>query len=75
MPEFMNDETWGNYGNEPPCTHLVGLRDYLMGNNMIITNDFTEPHDWCSVYCSVCRKTYEVILKPRNGWECDSKED
>lgn len=73
--EFMDDEVWGAYGNKQPCEHLLGLRNYLIDNNMTIDNDFNEPHGWCDVSCNKCNKTYEVILKPREGYECDYEED
>ena len=55
---------WGSFGSEPPCSHLLELREFLETNELNIYSEMSEsPYGWVSVHCAECHKTYEVTLE------------
>lgn len=62
----MAVKEWGNYGNEPPCEHLIELLGHLYRTGMDIWSEHGEsPSGWVNVKCKKCGRTYETTLDPR----------
>lgn len=58
-------EDWGRYGKEPPCRHLVGLREFLEANGLKVWAEHAvNPTGWCNVHCQICNRAYETTLRP-----------
>lgn len=56
---------WGRFGDEPPCSHLVALLDYLRVNRLDIWSEHgSQPDGWVNVHCESCHRTYETTLDP-----------
>lgn len=65
--------SWGFYGSEPPCEHLIALRAFLEANEMGVYSEHgTKPIGWVNVHCALCKRTYETVL--REPWEEDEDE-
>jgi len=61
MPDYGD---WGFFGFEPPCEHLVALRQFLESSGLgIWGEDSLHPDGWVNVLCSHCHRTYEVTLR------------
>lgn len=59
-------ESWGKYGSESPCEHLIALRNLLESTGMTVWSEHGEsPSGWVNVSCESCRRTYETTLRPR----------
>lgn len=54
---------WGKWGNEPPCEHLVALRNLLFLTGMCVYSEHGEPDLWVNVSCEKCHRTYEVSFR------------
>jgi hypothetical protein len=55
---------WGNYGDQPPCEHLVTLREFLVRNRMSVYSEFSEePYGWVDISCGSCKRTYQDVLR------------
>lgn len=64
----ITGDTWGRWGTEPPCEHLLALRKFLTENDLHVwSEDGAEPDGWCNVGCQRCHRAYEVTL--RAPWE------
>lgn len=58
-------DDWGRYGQEPPCEHLVALRNFLEASGLKVWAEHAEsPWGWCNVHCSDCQRTYQTTLQP-----------
>lgn len=58
-------ESWGRWGSEPPCEHLLELRNQLIKLDIGIHGEHSEqPHGWVNVHCGACGRTYETTLRP-----------
>ena len=63
---------WGMYGDEPPCIHLLSLRDFLEANNLEIYSEHgVDPSGWVNIHCPQCGRTYETLLRKRYNPVCD----
>ncbi len=59
---------WGMYGDKPPCTHLLQLRDAIRKLGIEIWSERGEdPQGWVNVWCGECHRTYQTTLRP--PWE------
>lgn len=57
-------KTWGHYGRNPPCEHLLALRAFLVANGLAVWAEHSEgPNGWVNVGCDACQRTYEVTLR------------
>lgn len=66
--ETVVDPSWGKYGDEEPCVHLIALREFLQANCLAVYSEHGEqPSGWVNVFCDVCRRTYETTLQPQEG--------
>ena len=55
---------WGNWGGEPPCEHLLSLRNYLEDTGLSVYSEHGEsPNGWVNVHCPKCHRTYGVTLQ------------
>lgn len=57
-------ESWGRWGKEPPCEHLLKLRDLLIEQGLTVWAKYAEPNGWVKVHCKTCHKMYETTLQP-----------
>jgi len=59
---MASDDEWGFWGNEPPCEHMLALREFLIANWMDIWGEFTDD-GFVNVSCERCSRTYETTLR------------
>lgn len=62
------DDSWGRYGSEPPCEHLIELREFLENNQITVWSEHgEEPAGWVNLHCTRCGRTYETTLRPHES--------
>jgi len=65
---------WGYWGNDPPCEHIIALRNFLIESGLSVYGENTEsPRGWVNVNCEKCQKTYEATLQ--KPWRTDDDEE
>ena len=68
------ENRWGYWGKEPPCEHLLALRDYLRQKQLEISSERGEnPDGWVNIDCNRCHRCYETIL--REPYQQDDDDD
>jgi len=60
---MSTQEVWGKYGDEPPCEHLLSLREFLVASGLCVYSEHGEPDHWVNVHCAKCHRTYEVSFR------------
>ncbi len=61
--------SWGDYGNEPACKHLLELRKFVEEKQMNVWSEHgVKPFGWVNVHCAHCGRTYETLQPP---WETE----
>ncbi len=72
----MSEGHWGHWAGEPPCEHLVELKDFLIKNKIRIWSELgQEPLGWVNINCEECSKTYQTILQEPWCDECDGDDE
>ena len=63
MSAEWTEEDWGRWDPDPPCAHLLALRNALASLQMAVWSEHgVEPSGWVNVRCTHCMKTYEICL-------------
>lgn len=67
----MDRTEWGRYGQEPPCEHLIKLRDTLRENGLRVWGELTTG-GWVNIHCQECGRTYEDVLDDNRSMDEDT---
>lgn len=51
-----------------PCEHVEALRVEMRTRRITIWSEHGEqPHGWVNVHCDLCKRTYEITMRPTPG--------